>query len=103
MRKLIALCIVGIFLFISAASYAQKPADKHAPQTKRIKLTDVQVKMLLGIEAQIEALAEVKTLRARQQGIIAGIATSNGLTRWTWKGDDKSDFTIEGAEETNAN
>jgi hypothetical protein len=91
MRKPLTLWIIGILLFTAAASYAQKPA----PALKRIQLNDVQVKMLVGIEQEIEALPEVKTLRSREQGIIAGIATSNNMTRWTWKADGKGGAYVE--------
>jgi hypothetical protein len=68
------------------------------PKLKRAVLTDTQFKLIQSLETEIGDIPRVKELRAQQQGIIAGIATSNGMTRWTWK-IEKGQMVIEEAPE----
>lgn len=93
MRKPTALFIVTMILFTVAIVFGQQPAGQPAP--RRVQLSDLQVKMLADILQQIEALPEVKTLRARQDGIIAGIASASGMTRWQARSTDKGKIVIE--------
>lgn len=88
MRKQLNLCVLVAALFIGVCIYAQTPADKK-PEPRKVVLTDVQTKMLQDINEAIEKVPEVKAFRAKQDGIIAGVATQAGFTEWTIESDGK--------------
>lgn len=92
---LLMLAFVAFALAQTPKTNTNQQAIPAPPAHKRVQLSDVQFKMLATIEQEIEALPDVKALRGRQQGIIAGIATSNSMTRWRWAPDGKGGAYVE--------
>lgn len=93
MQKIRIFAIVAVFGIatggmVSLAKLSvqtQKLSPAVQPVPRRVVLTDVQARMIQSLDQEIEQLPEVKQRRAQQRGIMAGIATSAGMTAWTWK------------------